>query len=398
MNKNTTSFALALTLLLVNVCIFCGSLTMIAQEVPSYFFETGYLDAKIKSVPKGSSFIFITDTHFPRSTRTSTPVLKYVKDKLKIDQVVFGGDVVDWNPTKEQASAVVKEYFDELYAVAGKGLIWVHGNHDCNSASVRKYGNPEETALISDTEVYDMTVSHYADEVVFDEELIEKYRKDSRLTDYQREQALAYMRMHYYRDNVRDKIRYIVVETIDNGPTTFHVLKGKKVMTEQIPFIRKSMETAPKDYTIVIMAHSTGHHKYGVKAGDFHAPLYKEAADFRHRTGRNVVLVGGHQHIDAALAVNPGEEFINRELDNGSVISRNEVLSIWVNRDAYKAHMKRWAAGGSDCDLKKSVSPTMKKGTVEEVSFDIITITRKGAVVCTRIGAGNDRYFRFAKK
>ncbi|MBR5104769.1 MAG: metallophosphoesterase [Bacteroidales bacterium] len=80
--------------------------------------------------------MFITETHFPRSTRTSTPVLKYVKEKLDIDNVVFGGDVVDWNPTKEEAAAVVKEYFDELYAIAGSDLIWVHGNHDCNSAAM----------------------------------------------------------------------------------------------------------------------------------------------------------------------------------------------------------------------------------------------------------------------
>ena len=90
---------------------FCA-LTLSAQEVPSYFHKDDYLDAKIASVPKGSSFIFITDTHFPRSTRTSTPVLKYVKEKLNINHVIFGGDVVDWNPTKEEAAAVVKEYFD----------------------------------------------------------------------------------------------------------------------------------------------------------------------------------------------------------------------------------------------------------------------------------------------
>lgn len=385
-------------LLPILTAIFCA-INLSAQEVPSYFFENGYLDSKIKSVPKGSRFIFITDTHFPRSTRTSTPVLKYVKDKLGIEQVIFGGDVVDWTPTKEEAAAQVREYFDELYAVAGKDLIWVHGNHDCNSASVRKYKNPEETALVSDTEVYEMTVARYADKVVFDEELIEKYRKNRKLTDRQREQALAYLRMHYYRDNAKDKIRYIVVETIDNGPTTFHTLRGKKVMTCQIPFIKKAMETAPKGYTIVVLAHSMGHHKYGVKAGDFHAPLYKEIADFRKNTGRNVVLVGGHHHIDAALAVKPEDgAFENRELDSNATVARDEVLSIWVNRDAYKARMAKWAAGGRDSEMHKSVSPMMKKGTVEEISFDIITITRKGHVVCTRIGAGNDRHFRFSKK
>ena len=377
---------------------FCA-LTLSAQEVPSYFIDNGYLDAKIKSVPKGSSFIFITDTHFPRSTRTSTPVLKYVKEKLDIDNVVFGGDVVDWNPTKEEAAAVVKEYFDELYAIAGSDLIWVHGNHDCNSAAVTKYKYPEETSIIPDTEVYEMTVANYADQVVFDEELIEKYRKDPNLSDSQREQALAYLKMHYYRDNAKDKIRYVVVETIDNGPTTRHTLRGKKVLAAQIPFVRKAMETAPKGYTVVVLAHTTGHHKHGIKAGEFHSPLYKEVAEYRKKTGRNVLLVGGHQHVDAALAVKPdGENMLNRELDDNAVVSREEVLSIWVNRDAYKARMAKWAAGGRDCELKKSVSPLMKKGTVEEVSFDIITITKKGTVVCTRIGAGSDREFKFSKK
>lgn len=380
------------------IAVFCA-FTMSAQEVPSYFFENGYLDERIASVPKGSSFIYITDTHFPRSTRTSTPVIKYVKDKLKIDHVVFGGDVVDWNPTKEQAAAVVKEYFDELYGIVGKGLIWVHGNHDSNSAAVTKYKYPEETSIIPDTEVYDMTVANYADKVVFDEEILEQYRNEPGLSDWYREQALAYLRMHYYRDNAKDKIRFIVFDTIDNGPTTRHTIRGKKVMSAQLPFIRKAMETAPKGWTIVLLAHSMGHHRYGVKDGDFHAPLYREVAKFRKETGRRVILIGGHQHVDAALTVKEaGDTLVNEERDSGDVITRDQVLTVWVNRDAYKARMARWAAGGKDCDLEKSVSPKMVKGTKDEVSFDIVTVTKKGKVVFTRIGAGEDREYRFARK
>ena len=375
------------------------ALNLRAQEVPSYFMENGYLDAKIASVPKGSSFIYITDTHFPRSTRKSTPVLKYVKEKLGVQTVVFGGDVVDWNPTKEEAAAVVKEYFDELYALAGKDLIWVHGNHDSNSAAVTKYNYPEETSIISDTEVYDMTVANYADQLVFDEELIEAYRTKEGLSDYQREQALAYLRMHYYRDDVRNKIRYIVFDTIDNGPTTRHTLKGKKVLSVQLPFIRKAMDTTPKGYSIVLLAHTMGHHKHGIMDGEFHAPLYREVADFRKTHDNKVILIGGHQHVDAALAITCQDDgtILNEEPDNKAVIARNEVLTVWVNRDAHKARMAKWAAGGRDCELKKSVSPIMKPGTVTEVSFDVVTLTKKG-VVFTRIGAGEDREFRFAKK
>ena len=377
---------------------FCA-LTLSAQEVPSYFIDNGYLDAKIKSVPKGSSFIFITDTHFPRSTRTSTPVLKYVKEKLDIDNVVFGGDVVDWNPTKEEAAAVVKEYFDELYAIAGSDLIWVHGNHDCNSAAVTKYKYPEETSIIPDTEVYEMTVANYADQVVFDEEAIEKYRSHPNLTEEQREQAVAYLKMHYYRDNAKAKIRFIVFDTIDNGPTTRSTIRGRRVMDIQLPFIRKAMDTAPKGWTIVLLAHTMGHHKHGILEDSFHAPLYHEVADFRKTTGRNVVLIGGHQHVDAALTVtSDGKTLVNEEPDSGSSIAKDQVLTVWVNRDAYRARMAKWAAGGRDCDLKKSVSPIMKQGTTDEVSFDIVTITKKGKVVFTRIGAGSDREFKFSKK
>lgn len=386
------------TLLLILTAFSCA-FPLMAQEVAPYFLEDGYLDAKIASVPKGSSFIYITDTHFPRSTRTSTPVLKYVKDRLKIDHVIFGGDVVDWNPTKEQAAAVVKEYFDELYGIAGKGLIWVHGNHDSNSAAVTKYKYPEETSIIPDTEVYDMTVANYADKVVFDEEILEQYRNEPGLSDWYREQALAYLSMHYYRDNAKDKIRFIVFDTIDNGPTTRHTIRGKKVMSAQLPFIRKAMETAPKGWTIVLLAHSMGHHRYGVKDGDFHAPLYREVAKFRKETGRRVILIGGHQHVDAALTVKEaGDTLVNEERDSGDVITRDQVLTVWVNRDAYKARMARWASGGKDCDLEKSVSPKMAKGTKDEVSFDIVTVTKKGEVVFTRIGAGEDRKYRFARK
>ncbi len=77
--------------------------------------DYGYLDKKIKSVPDGRSFIFVTDTHWDYSSRKSNYLISYVKKRLGINKVVFGGDAFGANHTKYEAANTLSSYADEFF-------------------------------------------------------------------------------------------------------------------------------------------------------------------------------------------------------------------------------------------------------------------------------------------
>ena len=374
-----------ITILLAALLSLCAALS--AQEIPSYFLENNYLQERLKQVPKGKHFLYITDYHQERSSHTSTAVMSYVRKKMGIDRVVFGGDCYDWAPTSEAAAQKLGSYFDELYAAFGEDLIWVQGNHDCNSSAVSKYKIPEDVALIPDTVALALTVGHFKSERTYDEAMLARYRDLPGLSEADRAEALAWIRLHYWVDDPALKIRFIVIDTDDRGHTTRHTIRSRKLVAEQLPFLENALETAPKGYTPVVLSHQLGTGQRGIVKGSFHAPIVSAVADFRAKTGRRAFLVSGHCHVDEALLIHSsGQDWNMQECAAGGKIGQDGTLVVWCNRDAYKAGSTRYAAGGPGILLKESTNPPMKLGTSSEVSFDIVTLTRKG-IVFTRIGA-----------
>ncbi|MBQ9547720.1 MAG: metallophosphoesterase [Bacteroidales bacterium] len=364
------------------------TLALGAQEIPAYFLENNYLQERLRQVPKGKHFLFITDYHQERSSHTSTAVMSYVKKQMGIDRVVFGGDCFDWAPDKAAAAQKLGRYFDELYAAFGEGLIWVQGNHDCNSSAVSKYKIPEDVALIPDVQCYDLTIGHFKSERTYDEDMLARYRDKADLSDDERAGALAWIKMHYWVDDPALKIRFIVIETDDRGVTARHIIRGRELVLEQMPFLEKALETAPKGYTPIVFSHQLGNNKQGLLKTSAHTPVINTVAKFRAKTGRRAFLVSGHCHVDEAMLIHSGENIWDvQECVAGGKIGKDGVLLVWCNRDAYKAGSTRYAAGGPGVLLKQSLNPRAKLGTPTEVSFDIVTLTRKG-VVFTRIGAG----------
>lgn len=94
-----------------------------------------YLDEKIASLQEkvkesDFSFLSLTDFHVNTNQMKSPLIIKYLMERLKIDEFIFNGDIIT------EYSSLIKAY-DELvkWREATKGLkyLLVYGNHDSNA-------------------------------------------------------------------------------------------------------------------------------------------------------------------------------------------------------------------------------------------------------------------------
>ena len=378
------------------------------------------LDTKSKKVPQGSSVLFITDTHWGRNAKHSTEQMKYVSGKTGIETVVFGGDSYDWGKDREDALRQLKLYTDGCIEAFGDDFHYIIGNHDANSWPVGKGKCSLEEGLIPDTTIFKTTQAHIQDKVVFDKAGIKAVKKFAFESEDQRKEAMAWMKMHWYRDLPEQKIRLIALETGNRGYTArFLGNNSSALFLAQTDFVAKALLSMPEGYNALIAGHQMGFYKgekkhgtdiaglrqmmqvvsaygtgskvsvsaKGVSLGK--APLLKawwkatgsHEYDFSGiaRPGK-VVMLGGHFHMDMMWLATPSEDGMSVEQINPKkqkTIGKGQVLCFWVNRDVCKGSKK----------------PLMEKGQPTEQSFMAVTFG-KGNVTFTRFGAGNDYKFK----
>ena len=374
------------------------------------------LDAQMKKIPKGSSILFLTDTHWNSNAGHSTEQMKYVSGQTGIGTVVFAGDSYDHADNKEDALRQLSLYTDLCISAFGDDFHYIIGNHDANSWPVGKGYATEEVALIPDTLIYKVTQSHIADKAVYDQVGIKAVQNHPFESESQRKEAMAWMKMHWYRDLPTEKIRLIALETGNRGYTarTF-ANNAESLFLAQTDFVAKALMSLPEGYNAVIVGHQMGFYKgekklgtqiaglmqmmqvvsaYGtsskVTVSPKNVPLkrhplmktfWKEAQvhdyDFTSiaKPGK-VILLGGHFHQDMFWLASPSEDGMKVEPVDPlklKTVKKGQVLCFWVNRDVCR--------GGKN--------PAMKKGTPTEQSFMALTFG-KNNVVMTRFGAGND--------
>lgn len=378
------------------------------------------LDAKIKKLPQGKSLLFITDTHWGRNAQHSTEQMKYVSDRTDIRTVVFAGDSFDWGTDCNDALRQLKLYTDGCVGAFGEDFHYVIGNHDANSWAVGKGKCPLEGGLIPDTTIFKVTQSHIQDKVVFDEVGVQTVRDFTFESEGQKKEAMAWMKMHWYRDIPSQKIRLIALETGNRGYTA-RLLGGSSqaFFLVQTDFVAKALETMPAGYDAVIVGHQMGFYKGDVKVGTDVAglrqmmqvvsayatsskveitskgvpvdksPVLKafwtasgnHAYDFSAvKDPGKVILLGGHFHRDMFWLASPSENGLDVEqIDPKKLktIEKGQVLCFWVNRDVWK---------GPKVHL-------MEKGQPTEQSFMAVTM-EKNKIIFTRFGAGNDYKFK----
>ena len=183
--------------------------------IPEYWFETiddpqsydecdQYLDARIKAIPKGKSFVFITDPHCfmahkrpldPINVMNSTAIIGYVRAMTGIKKVVMGGDVIERGENKYKGLQEFLIYNNEMIAMAGKDYLVVHGNHDQNTPNIPTDKESIEKFMIPYTVMNDKLFSHM-DRVCEDEERILAKLDAAGATDEQKKEYLAYSKLH----------------------------------------------------------------------------------------------------------------------------------------------------------------------------------------------------------
>ena len=424
-------------------------------DTETSYVNTSYLDQKLQDVPEGKHFIFLTDSHIDYSNnigfrQDAIPIVKYVRDRLGIPNVIFGGDCIGGVKPRYQAAKILSLWAGKMFDSFGGSFLWVMGNHDANDPN----GTQEET--ISDTEIYKRTTRFMKGygKAVFPEKLLGIIEDSNDLvdnsgnpmTDEQKEEFKAWAMLNYFYDDDLQKIRYIVLETGDCG-NTMHDIFGvsgdsqNSLMTVAY-FMLEAMKTIPSGYDLVVVGHwlvnngafwkkvfykmcaayknkasitvdftpLTYHHPavepIVLKTFDNPNSLSGITVNFSDNPGSGkIFVVGGHVHYDRAMvkAYVSDNDDITLTAFPLSTDPTPQSMEYGVNDVLVIVFDRCCAIGRSNSTLETiysypndaSYTPVAeggveRMGTIKEVLFDVVTITEDNRVVITRFGAEGD--------
>ena len=419
------------------------------------YVDTSYLDQKIAEVPDGKHFIFLTDSHidytnFIGKAQNETPIVKYVRDRLGIRNVIFGGDAIGVQPTKYRGAKVLSIYAKEKFEAFGGDFLWVMGNHDANPFIPD--GGTIGDALIDDEAIYDRTskfMENYGI-AVFPEKLINIINTSNDLldnsgnviSDAEKRAFNAWAKLNYYYDDNKQKIRYIVLETGDAGYTLRNIFNtktdGQYSLAVVAQFFVDSLKSVPNGYDVVVVGHEI------VNAGGFwNLVFYKVLAAYKNKqsvsvdfrinndTGHpavspivrrtfdssslngltvdmsnnvgsgRVLVLSGHTHYDIAqikkyVSDSDAIDVSNfplstSETPQSMTYEDNSILHIRCDRCcATQRSSSNWeniTGAYSYPNQGTGEGDVQRLGNVTEVLFDVVTITADNRVVLTRFGA-----------
>lgn len=396
----------------------------VRRDLPSYYtvcsdaatdYDTSeYIEEKIASVPDGKHFIFITDTHWKtRNAKKSTMLVDYVKRRLGIKYVFFGGDILDQESTKYKGVARLKEFMNEQKSAFGKDYIVVPGNHDINVANYEAESYSLSDVIIPYTQAVKVTLSHLDNVVNRSFNDYTSYTSDSDTLNELHE----YDKMHYYLDDDINQIRFIVLQTgnIQSGVVNdVFGARGNIEVYLQMEWFAQTLASVPANYDVVVLGHYfknptadsmadniknlfvLGYARKNKTTGTVYVPstIGTNLADFYSKGNHSydfstastigqVIYLSGHIHYDWASIIT-GAKLANFSINSESTTISNGVLHIVSQCDQNVISTTPYIAE------KEHV---MTVGTITEQCFDVITIKNDKSVVCTRFGAGYDRNF-----
>ncbi len=157
------------------------------ELIPDYYSE--YIDERLETIwdkdvaiaNNGDSFIFITDVHETNSFN-SPALAKYIIDKSAVGRLMYGGDYINQPTSKALAVETLQKSIAKLRV--SERAVFLEGNHETN---------PYGTGQLTPGEVYGIINKR-----------IERY-VDTGAKNY------------YYFDNESQKIRYIILDTGEDG-------------------------------------------------------------------------------------------------------------------------------------------------------------------------------------
>jgi hypothetical protein len=299
----------------------------------------------------GVVFQFFTDLHFPQSDAnyrgyTTLPqVLAYVKKHCFVDDVIFGGDVLQKNATAEEAAAVLEQYAQEFAELKPLNIV---GNHDGN----RYGGDPAGSALVDTGTLYSILFRGMEERVNLDPG------------------------MYWYRDNETQKVRIIALNT------GMDALSEWDADTAQHSWLVDTLSSVPDGYTLIVIPHVFFQLSGGALALSTIGSSVKAIVDayatrssgtwqgvsydFTQAGGTVACIMCGHTHNDGVIVSEAGYPMI------GTVCE-----AMW----------------GSQQTIERG---TQAKETTNEHAFDVVCLdTSSKTIKCVRVGSGSDRTFSY---
>lgn len=302
----------------------------------------------------GDLFIFFSDYHYRNNTRHTPDIIRKLYNRLGHLKVFNGGDILNTHNTTGEASNMLEDFVESFHDI---GLLNIYGNHD---------GNPYASDAANQ-----LTIDYWYN-ILF-RDLERKYDVSTTNKGY------------YYIDNQTQKMRYIVLNTYDNGlwnNTPEHV--------EQLDWFCGVLNSVQNGWYVVVLTHmfyeiysdSEGN-KYIAKqtgaliskitdayqsktAGSYSRQGDTYMFDFTNAHGKMAAILCGHVHYDYSEQLAAGYP----------------VISIIQDGINYPSSM----AG----------NPTRTEGTYTEQAMDIVCIDTTNKVIKTvRIGVGANRNFTF---
>ena len=244
------------------------------KAIPYYYNENNYIQGKLDEVvanvadlgANGIPFIFITDTHWLANAQHSPALVNYITQNSSVQDVIFGGDVIDGGENAKQIAAI-NDFGKKMNAVSPR-FFACFGNHDTNL-------NDGGTGFNS--EVYYALVEKYADNIVNWGNL-----------------------SYFYCDNKICKTRMVFLDTYkgQSGHTDS--------LNEQISWLNSVLQDCPNDYHIVVFQHSYFHNENNDDLVPIVDAIVTTLDNF-NLTGKAKVeaIIAGHMHIDRN-ATTPG--------------------------------------------------------------------------------------------
>lgn len=353
-------------------------------QVPSYY-DT-YMDEKVGKIfdiqknngVNNDSLIFFTDTHDLSDVLKSPLLIKELIDRTATNKVFFGGDVApadgdDSEPMQESAKLHNKAFDSFLSPVSC--VFNARGNHDFTL----KINGGGYVTLPKQT-TYDWLIKRSELEVV---------GNDSDPSG-----------CYYYVDNKKQKIRYIVADTIDRTDPEWITGYGNffGVTSPQLDWIGNiALKTTPAGYGIVIVTHIELYDTIGSDGANNEAiQFFKRLLDlFNSRTSGTIS--GTHQPAVSFDFTN-----VDSSIELLMYLCGHEHMDCQTFADGYLS-----VCSMCDCKVKDgmfsmlytNVSDRLQigqrtAGTVYEQSFDYINIDKTNKIISfVKIGAGHDRRF-----
>lgn len=301
--------------------------------IPDFYRD--YVSARISSLNKitgnNDSVVFVTDIH-NENRNYSASIIKEILNNTNVNKVVCGGDLINEPSSKEEAVGLLK-YRSNLYR-RNKSTVFMEGNHDTN---------PYGTGRVSESELYDIYCASIPT-------------------------SITNNKLYYYRDNNERKIRYIYLDTGEDG----------NIDAVQSSWLKSCAESVEDGWYIVLFSHMglntsynnrTSWTEYGVVSS-----VNTALANVKSKV---ICWVFGHVHIDISGVV-------------------NGIRMISVTCDAHGVQATSMS------------SDNRNENTINEQAFDVFTFnTTNRKIHCTRFGGGqynaistgdysvNDRVFTF---